>query len=106
MCGHDWSISGDIDRGSVLDWRSRCLQPLFMDILNPDQFATSKENFRVIKKMTSRGTIVKYLRFDNAGEYQSKLQKLYKREKIMLDYTKPHPPQLNGVIARRFDIIK
>ena len=33
-------------------------------------------------KMTSRGTPVKYLRCDNAGEHQSKLQKACENKKL------------------------
>ena len=56
--------------------------------------------------MTSRGTPVKYLRCDNAGENQSKLQRECKKEKVYFKLTTLHTPQLNGVIDRIFAIIK
>ena len=58
------------------------------------------------KKMTSVGTPVKYLCFENAVEHQSKLQKACKKEKVVLEYTTPHTPQLNGIIKRIFSVIK
>ena len=56
--------------------------------------------------MTSRGTPVKYLSFDNAGEHQSKFQKVWEKEKIMVYYTTPHTTKLNGVIEIKFAFIK
>ena len=44
------------------------------------------------EKMMSCGMPVKYLRFDNAGEQQSKLQRPKKKEKITSEYTTPHTP--------------
>ena len=55
--------------------------------------------------MTSRGTPVKYSCCDNVGEHQSKLQKVCEKEKVALEYTTPHTPQLNGVIEMRFKVI-
>ena len=57
-------------------------------------------------KMTSRGTPVKYIQYDNAGEHQKKLQRALEKEKFTLEYTKPHTPHLNKVIERRFSVIK
>ena len=58
------------------------------------------------ENMTSRGAPVKYLSYDNAREQQSKLQIACKKEKVTLEYTTPHTPQMNGVIERIFAIIK
>ena len=54
----------------------------------------------------SRGTLVKNLICDNAGEHQSKLQKACEKEKVTLDYIAPHMPQLNVIIERIFNVIK
>ena len=56
--------------------------------------------------MTSCGTPVKYLCCDNAGEHQSNLQRSCKKEKVTLEYTDLHTPQLNGVTERKFAVIK
>ena len=69
-----------------------------------DQLPKNMEEF--FEKMTSRGTPVKYLRCNNSGEHQSKLQRVCKKEKVMLEYKTSHTPQMNGVIERRFYVIK
>ena len=56
--------------------------------------------------MTSHGTPVKYLNFDNAVEHQSKFQKVYEKYKTTLEYTTTHTPHLNIIIKRRFSVIK
>jgi len=43
---------------------------------------------------------VKYIRCDNAGEHQGKLQKVCEKFGIELEYTAPYTPQMNGVIER------
>ena len=58
------------------------------------------------QNMIYRGNPVKYLRCDNLREHQRKLQKVCGKENVKLEYTKPHKPQLNGVIEGRFDVIK
>ena len=58
------------------------------------------------KKITSHGTLDKYLCCDNTGQHQSKLQKACTKEKVTLEYTAPHTPHTNGFIERRFAIIK
>ena len=55
--------------------------------------------------MTSRGTPVNYLHFENSGDHQSKLQKVFKENSIV-EYTTPHTPRLNGVIKRILTVIK
>ena len=70
FCGHDWSISGEFDWESVLDWRSRRLKPLFTDFLYHDQVATADEMEEFFENMTSRGNQVKYPHCDNVGEHQ------------------------------------
>ena len=54
--------------------------------------------------MTSHGTPVKYLRYDNAGKCQSKLQKVCEKENFR--YMIPHTSHLNGFIERIFSVIK
>ena len=58
------------------------------------------------EKMTPCGTPVKYLRCKNSGEHQSKLQRACEKGNMTLEYTTPHTPQMNGVIKRRFYVIK
>ena len=48
--------------------------------------------------MASLWTLVEYVRCDNAGEHKSKLQKAYKKEKVMLKYMTTYTHQLNGII--------
>ena len=50
FCGHDWSIYGDFDWGSVLDWLSRRLQSLLLDFLHEDQVANAEENGIFLQK--------------------------------------------------------
>ena len=42
FCGHDWSITGEFNQESVLDWRSRILQPLFIEFLYENKISTSE----------------------------------------------------------------
>ena len=56
--------------------------------------------------MTSRGMPVKYLCCNNAREHQSRLNRACKKEKLLLEYKTLHTSQLNGVIERRFAVIK
>ena len=50
FCGHDWSIPGELDRELVLDWRSRRLQPLFLEFLHEDQVTTAEKYGRVFRE--------------------------------------------------------
>ena len=56
--------------------------------------------------MKPYGTSVKYLRCYNLGKHQSKLQKVCKKEKVVLEYNMLHTSQLNGAIERIFSAIK
>ena len=56
--------------------------------------------------MTPHKTPIKYLHYNNTREHQSKLQKACEKENVTLEYTTPYTPQLNGVIERRFAVIK
>ena len=58
------------------------------------------------EKMTPCGMPVKHLHCDNSGEYQSKLQRACEKGNMTLGYKTPHTPQMNGVIERRFSVIK
>jgi len=51
------------------------------------------------------GHTVKYLRCDNAGEHQAKLQKVCEKFGIELEYTAPYTPQMNGVVERRIAVL-
>ena len=51
------------------------------------------------------GHTVKYVRCDNAGEHQTKLQKVYEKNGIQLQYIAPYTPQLNGVVERRIAVL-
>ena len=48
--GHDWSIPGEIDWESVLDRRSRQIQPLFLDFLHKNQVTTAEKHGRVFQE--------------------------------------------------------
>ena len=48
--------------------------------------------------MTSWVTLVKFLIRDNAGDYLSKLQSIFKEEEITLEYMTPYMPQLSFII--------
>jgi hypothetical protein len=45
---------------------------------------------------------VKSLGCNNAGEHQSKLQKVCNKRGVMLEYTAPGTPQQNGIVQSRF----
>ena len=79
--GQNWFIPGEYNCGSVLDWSSRRLQPLFMDFIYENKISTFKNMEEFFEKMTSHGTLVKYLCCHNAGEHQSKLQRACKKQK-------------------------
>ena len=68
------------------------------------QLPNKMEEF--LKKMTSHGNPVNYLRCVNMGEHQSKMQKACQKEEVMLEYTTPYMPQLNRATERRFYAIK
>jgi transposase InsO family protein len=44
---------------------------------------------------------VKFLRCDNAGEYQTKLRSLCNKLGIQPEYTAPYTPQMNGVVESK-----
>ena len=50
MCGHTWSILGDLNWEYELDICSRQLQPLFLEFLHENQVTTSKEYGRVFRE--------------------------------------------------------
>ena len=61
-----------------------------------------EEYFEYLKGM---GHAVKYLRCDNAGEHQAKLQKVCEKFGVQLEYTAPYTPQMNGVVERRIAVL-
>ena len=54
----------------------------------------------------SISTLIKYLQCENSREHKSKLQKIFSKEKVILEYKTPHMPHLNGITKRRFVFIK
>ncbi len=59
---------------------------------------------RFIRSNASKCNI-KYLRCDNAGENQE-LRELCEKHCIKLEWTAPNTPQENGVVERRFAIVR
>jgi hypothetical protein len=51
--------------------------------------------------LKGKGISVEHLRCDNAGEHQTKLQKVCEENGIAMEYTPPNTPQMNGVAERR-----
>ena len=51
-----------------------------------------------------QGLTVKFLRCDNAGEHQKKLQEVCAKFGVQLEYTSPNTPQQNGVVERRITV--
>ena len=60
----------------------------------------------IFENMMPDGTLIKHLRYDNTKEKQSKLQRACEKVNMTLEYTTPHMPHMNGVIKRRFAVIK
>ena len=56
----------------------------------------------LIINLKAKGHTVSYLRCDNAGEHQEKLQKICSQLGVQLEYVAPNTPQHNGVVERRF----
>ena len=56
----------------------------------------------LIIKLKAKNFEVKFLRCDNAGEHEEKLQKICHQLGVDLEYVAPHTPQHNGVVERRF----
>ena len=48
---------------------------------------------------------IKYLRCDNAGEHQGKLQQFCKEKGIQLEYTAPNTPKQNGRVEKKINTI-
>ena len=58
-----------------------------------------------IKHLSDLGHTVKYLRCDNAGEHGAKLKKVCDTYNVVMEYTAPHTPQMNGVVERRIAVL-
>ena len=87
-------------------WISRGLHPLFLEFfftMMKSKQAKKLEEF--FEKKVSRGISIKYLRCDNASEYQSKFHKFCEKQEFTLEYTTPHMPQFKGIIEIRFTLI-
>jgi Integrase core domain len=54
-----------------------------------------------LKLLKGRGTPVKYLRCDNAGEHGNELKRVCAEEGVILEMTAPNTPQQNGVVERK-----
>jgi hypothetical protein len=57
---------------------------------------------RKIDELNAIGRTAKFLRCDNAGEQQEKLQVICEKRGIQLEVTAPNTPQMNGVVERKF----
>ena len=57
----------------------------------------------MIRILQSKGKKVKYIRFDNAGEYEP-LKEHYKENNIILEMIALNTPQHNGVVERSFEM--
>ena len=73
-------------------------------------FATSKNQMMtfvrdLITMMKGLDLKVKYIRCDNAGEHQSKLQNFCKEQGIVLEYTAPNSPKQNGRVEKKIHIL-
>ena len=58
-----------------------------------------------VEYLKGMGHTVKYLRCDNAGEHQVKLQKVCEKFGVQLEYTALYTPQMNGVVERRIAVL-
>ncbi len=57
-----------------------------------------------IKYLRGLNYVVKYLRCDNGGEHQEKLRRVCNLYNVVLEYTAPHTPQMNGVYKCRIAV--
>ena len=72
-----------------------------------DRFLTNKSLIPdmvddILTSLLASNHPVQFLRCDNAGEHQDKLQKVCNKFGVTLEYVAPHTPQHNGVVERRF----
>ena len=56
--------------------------------------------------MKGRGTPIKYIRCDNAGENEKYVKELCMKHGIQPEFTAPNTPQLNGVVECSFATVK
>jgi hypothetical protein len=61
---------------------------------------------KLITKLRASGMIPKYLRCDNAKEHLKDMESLCVEFTMILELTAPHTPQQNGVVERRFVVLK
>jgi hypothetical protein len=61
---------------------------------------------KLIEKLRAMGMETKYLRCDNAGEHMKDMLALCDEFAMVLELTAPDTPQMNGVVERRFVILK
>ena len=92
------SIKGSRYWGKICDQHSGKTWDSFLK--KKSQIPETVENLLITLK--AKGHKVKYLRCDNAGEHEEKLQKICQQLGVQLEYTSPNTPQYNGVVERRF----
>jgi hypothetical protein len=61
---------------------------------------------KLIEKLRAMGMETKHLRCDNAGEHMKDMLALCDEFAMVLELTAPDTPQMNGVLERRFVILK
>jgi hypothetical protein len=61
---------------------------------------------KLIEKLRAMGMEAKYLRCDNAGEHMKDMLAPCDEFAMVLELTAPNAPQMNGVVERRFVILK
>jgi hypothetical protein len=61
---------------------------------------------KIIVKLRALGMTAKHLRCDNAGEHLDQMLALCEEFAMVLELTAPDAPQQNGVVERRFVVLK
>ena len=59
---------------------------------------------RRFKMMIAAGFKAKYIRCDDTGEHQTKVQKVCEENGVILEYTAPHIYNMNGIVERRYGV--
>ena len=60
---------------------------------------------QLVVMINGLGNNVEYIRCDNAGEHQTKLQGYCHEEGITLEYTSPNTPQQNGRVEKKIHVL-
>ncbi|CAM9887516.1 unnamed protein product, partial [Chrysoparadoxa australica] len=96
------SLGGSRNWIMVVDDATRMMWSFFREYRN--QLAEVMEDFFEAAK--ARGEPVKYLRADNAGEHQGRLQAVCRKHGVQLEYTASNTPQQNGVVERAIATVR